>query len=102
MQATHGFICIMFLHTAGGGGGGDVFGSSSASAFGGGASSGFGGQAPSGFGAQAPRGGSGVGGGGGASDSGVRDIVWSPSMPGVLACSTLGRELQIHGITAFR
>jgi protein transport protein SEC31 len=68
------------------------------SPFGGGPST-FGAGAQSSFGGG--MGGMGVG-AAGKTDSGVRDIVWSPSMPGVLACSTLGREMQVHGITAFK
>jgi len=60
------------------------------------------GAAPSSFGAGAPSSFGSGGNGVAATDSGVRDIVWSPSMPGVLACSTLGREMQVHGITAFK
>ena len=86
------------------------------SPFGSQSTGGFGSQSTGGFGSSASTGGfgsdsrnSGTFGSGavsstgtsGLTDSGVRDIVWSPSMPGVLACSTLGREMQIHGITAF-
>ena len=83
------------------------FGSQQASGGFGSQSGGFGSQSSSGFGGGAQGGGFGaqatnpLQSGGNAVDSGVRDIVWSPSMPGVLACSTLGREMQIHGITAF-
>lgn len=80
-----------------GGFGSSPFGQQASTGFGS-QSSGFGGGAPRGFGAQAAIN---TGGGGSSTDSGVREIIWSPSLPGVLACSTLGREMQIHGITAF-
>ena len=47
---------------------------------------------------------SGVGAGAGsqsAANNGARETIWNPNMPGVMACATLGREIQVHGITAF-
>ncbi len=101
----------------GSGGGADGGGSAIGIGAGMGGGSGFGQGAPSGFGQGAGGigGGAGIGfgagigagqlqgGAGGATggSEGVRELMWSPCMPGVLACSTLGREMQVHGITAF-
>ena len=76
-----------------GAGGGGGFGSQSAGGFGAGAGAVFGAGAATvmGAGAGAQSGGS----------EGVRQALWNPSMPGVIACATLGREIQVHGITAF-
>jgi protein transport protein SEC31 len=85
----------------GGGGGGGGFGSQSAGGFGAGAG-GFGTGAGAVFGAGAGAAGAGAGAGAQSGGSeGVRQALWNPNMPGVMACATLGREIQVHGITAF-